>query len=64
VVFEDGSKMNIFTSKLKHIKLQNTNLGGVNYEELKAEQENVDEQITGNRNRRSTFQDYTKNSEP
>lgn len=56
--------MNIFTSKLKHIKLQNTNLGGVNYEELKAEQENVDEQITGNRNRRSTFQDYTKNSEP
>ena len=32
VVFEDGSKMNIFPSKLKHIKLQNTNLGGVNYE--------------------------------
>ena len=39
VVFEDGSKMNIFPSKLKHIKFQNTNLGGVNYEDLKAEQE-------------------------
>lgn len=38
VVFEDGSKMNIFPSKLKHIKLQNTNLGGVNYEDLKTEQ--------------------------
>jgi hypothetical protein len=35
VVFEDGSKMNIFPSKLKHIRLQNSNLGGVNYEELK-----------------------------
>jgi len=35
VVFEDGSKMNIFTSKLQHIQLQNSNLGGVNYEELK-----------------------------
>lgn len=31
VVFEDGSKMNIFPSKLKHIKFQNSNLGGVNY---------------------------------
>jgi len=39
VVFEDGSKMNIFPSKLRHIKLQNYNLGGVNYEELKTEQE-------------------------
>lgn len=35
VVFEDGSKMNIFPSKLRHIKFQNYNLGGVNYEELK-----------------------------
>ena len=31
VVFEDGSKMNIFSSKLQHIKFQNSNLGGVNY---------------------------------
>lgn len=34
-VFDDGSKMNIFSSKLPTIKLQNNNLGGVNYEELK-----------------------------
>lgn len=38
VVFDDGSKMNIFSSKLKHIKFQNSNLGGVNYEDLKNEQ--------------------------
>lgn len=34
-VFDDGSRMNIFSSKLQTIKLQNYNLGGVNYEELK-----------------------------
>lgn len=38
VIFEDGSKMNIFRSKLKHIQLQNSNLGGVNYEDLKEQQ--------------------------
>lgn len=31
VIFEDGSKMNIFRSKLKHVQFQNDNLGGVNY---------------------------------
>jgi RNA recognition motif-containing protein len=39
VVFEDGSKMNIFSSKLDHIQLQNANLGGVNYEKLRLEGE-------------------------
>ena len=34
VVFEDGSKMNIFRSKLRHVEFQNDNLGGVNYQEL------------------------------
>lgn len=38
IVFEDGSKMNIFSSKLQHVKFQNSNLGGVNYEELKNDQ--------------------------
>lgn len=37
VVFEDGSKMNIFSSKLKNINFQNFNSGGVNYQDLKAE---------------------------
>jgi hypothetical protein len=31
IIFEDGSKMNIFRSKLKHVQFQNDNLGGVNY---------------------------------
>ena len=31
IVFDDGSKMNIFSSKLQSIKLQNNNVGGVNY---------------------------------
>ncbi len=35
VIFEDGSKMNIFRSKLKHVQFHNDNLGGVNYESLK-----------------------------
>jgi hypothetical protein len=35
IIFEDGSKINIFRSKLKHVQLQNANLGGVNYEDLK-----------------------------
>ena len=39
VVFEDGSKMNIFSSKLKNINFQNFNSGGVNYQDLKAEKE-------------------------
>jgi hypothetical protein len=56
VVFEDGSKMNIFPSKLRHIKLQNTNLGGVNYEELKVEEEEADSHCEGIRTRRSTLQ--------
>jgi hypothetical protein len=38
IIFEDGSKMNIFRSKLRHIQLQNSNLGGVNYENLKEQQ--------------------------
>ena len=38
VIFEDGSKMNIFRSKLKHVQFQNDNLGGVNYQELQQEQ--------------------------
>lgn len=38
-VFDDGSRMNIFSSKLRNIQLQNNNLGGVNYEELKYQQE-------------------------
>lgn len=38
VIFEDGSKMNIFRSKLKHVEFHNDNLGGVNYELLKAQQ--------------------------
>lgn len=40
IVFEDGSKMNIFSSKLQHIKFANANLGGVNYGQLKDEQQN------------------------
>ena len=59
LVFEDGSKMNIFTSKLQHINLQNSNLGGVNYQELKVEQENVGQLMEGTRGRRSTYQDHT-----
>lgn len=31
IIFEDGSKMNIFRSKLKHVQFHNDNLGGVNY---------------------------------
>lgn len=34
VIFEDGSKMNIFRSKLRHVTFHNDNLGGVNYQEL------------------------------
>jgi hypothetical protein len=56
VIFEDGSKMNIFRSKLKHVTFQNDNLGGVNYETLKGQQEGMLE--NSNRKRRSTFQDY------
>lgn len=55
VIFEDGSKMNIFRSKLKHVQFHNDNLGGVNYESLKQQQEDSDH---SNRKRRSTFQDY------
>jgi len=39
VIFEDGSRMNIFRSKLKHVQFQNDNLGGVNYEALQLQQE-------------------------
>jgi hypothetical protein len=39
VIFEDGSKMNIFRSKLRHVQFHNDNLGGVNYEALKLQQE-------------------------
>lgn len=39
VIFEDGSKMNIFRSKLKHVQFQNDNLGGVNYQQLQERQE-------------------------
>ena len=31
--------MNIFRSKLQHVQFQNDNLGGVNYEVLKQQQE-------------------------
>ena len=31
IIFEDGSKMNIFRSKLQHVQFHNDNLGGVNY---------------------------------
>lgn len=47
--------MNIFRSKLKHVQFHNDNLGGVNYESLKQQQEDTDH---SNRKRRSTFQDY------
>ena len=59
VVFEDGSKMNIFSSKLKNINFQNFNSGGVNYQELKAEQQTVDdeESLGRIRTRSSTWQD-------
>jgi hypothetical protein len=56
VIFEDGSKMNIFRSKLKHVQFQNDNLGGVNYESLKQQQ--IEDDFAHNRKRRSTFQDY------
>lgn len=60
VIFEDGSKMNIFRSKLKHVQFHNDNLGGVNYESLKQQQ--LDplhlDPDSSNRKRRSTFQDY------
>lgn len=56
VIFEDGSKMNIFRSKLKHVQFQNDNLGGVNYESLKQQQ--IQDDSAHNRKRRSTFQDY------
>lgn len=39
IIFEDGSKMNIFRSKLQHVQFQNDNLGGVNYEVLQKQQE-------------------------
>jgi hypothetical protein len=59
VIFEDGSKMNIFRSKLKHVQFHNDNLGGVNYESLKQQQlDNSEQFIDHNRKRRSTFQDY------
>ena len=56
VVFEDGSKMNIFSSKLQHIKFQNANLGGVNYEELKKDTNFLANDHPMNRGRRSTLQ--------
>ena len=60
VIFEDGSKMNIFRSKLKHVQFHNDNLGGVNYESLKQQQLQNSEDLldNSNRKRRSTFQDY------
>jgi hypothetical protein len=56
VIFEDGSKMNIFRSKLRHVQFHNDNLGGVNYQYLQQQQEQDEE--GPNRRRRSTFQDY------
>jgi hypothetical protein len=35
VIFADGSKMNIFSSNLRQINFQNSNLGGVDYSLLK-----------------------------
>lgn len=58
VIFEDGSKMNIFRSKLKHVQFHNDNLGGVNYESLKEQQDSQEDPFGSNRKRRSTFQDY------
>jgi hypothetical protein len=57
VVFEDGSKMNIFRSKLKHVEFQNDNLGGVDYASLKYQQAEGQD-LALNRKRTSTFQDY------
>jgi len=57
VIFEDGSRMNIFRSKLKHVQFQNDNLGGVNYEALQLQQEQQDN-TEHSPKRRSTFQDY------
>lgn len=55
--------MNIFPSKLKHIKFQNSNLGGVNYEDLKAEQELTEDSYEGMvRTRRSTMQEQSSPS--
>lgn len=34
-ILPDGSKMNIFPSNLQQINFQNSNLGGVDYSELK-----------------------------
>ena len=54
--------MNIFRSKLKHVEFQNSNLGGVNYSDLKQQQKlyesNPNPYDEINRRRRSTFQDY------
>jgi hypothetical protein len=38
-ILPDGSKMNIFPSALKKINFQNSNLGGVDYSELKKNME-------------------------
>lgn len=54
--------MNIFPSKLRHIKFQNSNLGGVDYEDLKIEQEKLEDNFDGIRTRRSTFQGQTTSS--
>jgi hypothetical protein len=35
VIFQDGSKMIIYPSKLEQINFQNGNNGGVDYEELR-----------------------------
>ena len=53
--------MNIFRSKLKHVQFQNDNLGGVNYQSLKQQQQLQETPFSyeqSNRKRRSTFQDY------
>lgn len=36
-IFADGSKINIFPSNLKQINFQNSNLGGVDYSQLRGQ---------------------------
>jgi hypothetical protein len=35
VLFQDGSKINVFYSSLEAVKLQNNNSGGVDYTEIR-----------------------------
>lgn len=41
VLFEDGSRMNIFFSNLETINFQNSNSGGIDYTVMKAKISNI-----------------------